>query len=207
MWREGRRFVAVPAVLGILASLAPTLSGGAALGFSPAPGKFLRARNSLGASGCKLLAEVQDAKIWVGSGGHKVVRYQPAKTCSLSSCWQEVRNPSTGGKSCAYRRGAILSLDVEATPVIAENRVRLAVRKGYEPLNIPADVAGITSDQSGTGIILAVDRTVALLTYGAQSDTTAHPVARLARFKAEDKAEHIALRLRNEGCPQRPVSC
>jgi hypothetical protein len=205
MSRGSRRLVAVLATLGVLVTLSPSVGTNAAVGFGRAPGVSLRARDALGTSACKLLTEIPNAKNWVGSG-HRVFQLQPPKTCSLGSCWQEVQNPSTGGKSCAYGRGAVLSLDIESTPVIAKNRVRRALRKGYETLNV-ADLAGLTSDQSGTGIIFAVDRVVALLTYGANSETTSHPVARGARFTSEDKAAQIALHLRNEGCPRRPRSC
>jgi hypothetical protein len=206
MSRGSRSLMAMLAALGTLAILSPWLASSAALGSSRAPGAEFRARDALGTSACQLLVEPITAKTWVGSG-HRVFKLQPPKSCSLGSCWQKVENPNTGGMSCAYGRGAILSLDIESTAVIAKNRVRRALRKGYQTLSGPADIAGITSDSSGAGVILAVDRTVALLTYGANSETSPHPAAPGARAYAEDKAAQIALHLRDEGCPRRPRAC
>ncbi len=85
--------------------------------------------------------------------------------------------------------------------------MRRVLRHGYEAVNL-GDVAGITSDRYGAGVIFAVDRTVALLSYGAYSDTkSSHPPAHRVRFKAEDKAAQIASHLRDEGCPRYPRKC
>jgi hypothetical protein len=123
------------------------------------------------------------------------------------SCWRFETNPGKG-KNCAYLRGAVLSLDIESTSGIAKNRVRRALRKGYRPLNnIHADLAGIAEDLSGTAVIFAVDRTVALVTYGASSSTDSHPQAIGAYGRAVDAARGIAPSLHEDGCPRLPRKC
>ena len=118
------------------------------------------------------------------------------------------RDEAGRGKDCAYARGAVLSLDIESTSGIAKNRVRRALRKGYRPLNnIQADLAGIVENLSGTAIIFAVDRTVALANYGASSSTDPHPHAVGAYGRALDAARHIAPNLHEDGCPRLPRKC
>lgn len=206
MGRTRSKLVLATAVLFVLAASCATVSGSLAALSSPGPGAALRARNALGTSACKLLLR-ENSKVWVGGGRHPVVKSQPPKTCSLMSCWRHETRPG-GGKDCAYARGAVLSLDIESTSGIAKNRVRRALRKGYRPLNdIHADLAGIVEHLSGTAIIFAVDRTVALVTYGASSSTDPHPHAVGSYGRALDAARHIASNLHEDGCPRLPRKC
>jgi hypothetical protein len=194
-------------ILGLVAAALGAVLLAPASGSGSVPGG-LRARPAppnYSAAACKMLGEDPTLTGYVFHG-HSGYHRSSRNICEVGSCWEYTT--IDGQRKCKYGRGATLTINVESTEKIAKNVVRHALHSGYDPVNIPADLAGIQNDgDTGAKVVFAVGRAVALFNLGAASDLTPHPHAPYVRAKAEDKAVWIAKSLRNDGCPQNPRKC
>ena len=151
--------------------------------------------SALTESACHLLTGAGPS---VGAGGHEVQQMRAPNTCRDLSCWQEVTD--NGQTECGYGRGAGLTLGVEDSAKQAQAFVRRH-GKGFTPVQVGADKAAIAARPGGVVIVMAVGSSIAVVTFGAFSDTDASPAWPGVRAAAIAQSKKIALRLHRAGCP------
>lgn len=190
------------------ASVLAIAASGLALVPAGAPATAAHQANSrLSASACYLLyaSVLQGA---VTEGAHPLVGGPLGNACLTNSCWNSEVNPETGGKQCSYARGALLTLSRMSRPSAAQGFVRSYYSRGYKRVSIRhATAAGITSDASGAGVVMAVGSTTVLLTAGAKGLHETHIPWAGSKALVLRAAAQVAGRLSKQGCPLNTNAC
>jgi hypothetical protein len=189
-------------VAALLASSALALAASGGAGAAPTT---VHAANALSHSACYLLV-LAGSQSAVNGGSHRVQSVQVGNACLERSCWTQATD-ANGHNSCAYARGAILTLARYRSAGAAKAAVRNSIAKGYRRIRIVhAALAGITTNPSGAGIVMASGRTTALFTLGASSETGSAPPWDV-RQEIRSEAAWIATDLRRRGCPASFAKC
>jgi len=186
----------------ILASSAMALAACTGAGAQAAP---VHAASALSKSACYLLFLAGSTSA-INGGSHQVKRAQVGNACLDRSCWTQTTD-ANGRTSCAYARGAILTLARYGSAAAAKAAARNSIMKGYARIRVRhAAIAGITTNPSGAGIVAAAGRTTVLFTLGASSDTGSPPPWNV-RQEIRSEAASIAGDLRRPGCPASYTRC
>ena len=128
-------------------------------------------------------------------------RDQFLTACTYASCWSRVQDPD-GTTKCSYGRGATLTINVASSAKAARRVVKNKyLAKGFHRVKVGADIAGIGHVEGGYLIVMAVGKSLALLSIGPASDTDASPSWPGVRQEAIREAKTFARRLHKHGCP------
>lgn len=176
---------------------------------SSAPATRARAANSrLSSSACFVLLDAYGLHATISQGHPEFGSGPLGNGCADGSCWSSEVDPETGSKQCTYSRGSLLTLGLVSRPSAAQTYVRRLFPGGYKRVSIRhADLAGIVSDPSGAGVVMAVGRTTVLLAVGAKGAHGAKVPWPGSRALTLEAARQIATHLSKHGCPLSTNAC
>ena len=129
--------------------------------------------------------------------------------CQIGRCWAQVTDPNDPEQTiCHYARGALLDVKIHATAGQARKAVRRDIARGYKREKLAgSDLAGFIVSSEGAAVVMAVDNTAVLFSFGASSDDDPNPTWTGASQLIHAAARDIAKGLGRSGCPEVPRRC
>jgi len=158
----------------------------------------------LSASACQLIYD--SGVLPEVTGGRDPIINSQGDGCSAGDCWQEVKTPD-GQTICHYARGVLVVLGRATSSKRARSYVHKHIARGYQRIDVGADLAAISADSGQAAIVMAVGRTEAYFGMGAASDDDPNPAWSGVRKVTIDGAHKTAKHLRRPGCPQDSGQC